>query len=58
MCYSQEASQEVSCEGYLICGVDELDSFVGHGEYDGWHFLHLFCRLLRVHRKKREEMQQ
>lgn len=43
----------MSCEGYLICGVDELDSFVGHGENDGRHFLHLFCRLLRVHRKKK-----
>lgn len=26
----------------LVCGVDELDPFVGHGQYDGWHFLHLF----------------
>lgn len=31
---------------YLICGVDELHSFVGHGQHDGRHFLHLFCRLL------------
>ena len=31
---------------YLICGVDELHSFVGHGEDDGRHLLHLFCRLL------------
>lgn len=50
MCYLQSASQEVSCEYYLICCIDELHSFVGNGEYDGRHFLHLFCRLLGVHK--------
>lgn len=39
-------------EGYLISGVNELDSFVGNGENDGWHLLHLFCRLLGTHIKK------
>lgn len=47
-------------ETYLICGVNELDSFVGHREYDGWHLLHLFCRLLGMHikNKKGKERQQ
>lgn len=44
-------------ETHLICGVDELDSFVGHGEHDGWHLLHLFCRLLGVHRKIKQKRQ-
>lgn len=35
----------------LVSGVDELDTFVGHWEYDGWHFLHLFRRLLRIRRE-------
>lgn len=52
---SHACSQEVSCEGYLICGVDELHSFVGHREHDGWHFLHLFCRLLGAHKINKQE---
>lgn len=46
---------------YLICGVDELHSLVGHGQHDGRHFLHLFCRLLGAHgkwAKERGERQQ
>lgn len=43
---------------YLICGVDKLDSFVGHGENDGWHLLHLFCRLLGMRIKNRRKKRQ
>lgn len=43
--------EETGSEPYLICGIDELHSFVGHREYDGRYFLHLFCGLLGVHEK-------
>lgn len=45
--YPVDICSHVSCRDAatgtdLVCGVDELDPFVGHGQYDGWHFLHLF----------------
>lgn len=32
---------------YLICCINKFDSFVRDRQDNGWHFLHLFCRLLK-----------